>query len=218
MTTTLELCQSACRQLNFDQSLSTLSTAQAFPYNIVLDCLHQVIQYINRKNKHAHMQIAQYVNGNGRSIYSVYDFAPILNPRRVIDIYLESENPRHRLIFVPHSQFQANYSDHETKTGKPDAWTYYGNTLATNVTADKDYGMVWYYQQAVPLPTDEAEVLAWPEHDMDILLKGLMAYLALRTGMEQAGALMGMFDKCVTDYFTAQYKNSNTANQMPRRW
>jgi hypothetical protein len=219
MATALEVCQSAYRQLNLDQVLVSFSTSQAFPYSVALDILQQTIRKLNRLNIHQHMVITQYVPASGRGVFSIYEFSPVLNPRSISKIRLEAPGTQHsELTLLPYEDFLALYSDHESKTGKPKAWTYFGANWATDVINDADYGLVVYYQQQLPVPMSEGEILAWPDADMDILIDGVVAHLSLKIQRDDGASLLGLWQQSVTKYFSNQYKNRGLPLQMPRRF
>jgi hypothetical protein len=218
VATALSVCQEAYRWLRLDQSLISFAMSE-FPYSIARDVLLNVLRELNRLNKHRHMQITQYVPAAGRGVFSIFEFAPVLNPLKIIKIRLEAPGVNHKtLTQLPSSEFLELYPEHETKTGRPVAWTYFASRIATDVVADTDYGMVIYYQQQLPLPQSETEDLAWPETDMDILTKGVIAYTAEAIQREDARILKMEWKQLVIKYFANQYKSLGLPLQMPARF
>jgi hypothetical protein len=218
MATALEVCQVAFRRLNMDQPLISFDASLPFPYNLALDLLQDVCRVLNREIPvHQHMEQSVYVNCNGRGIYSPFEFNPPIEPQKIIAIKFEPPEQNITVLArVGLDIFHALYPAHLTQTGKPTCYTIFGNTVATNVVADADYSMVWYFQQQIIIPTAVNEQISFKDADMSLVTNGVQAYLANAMRLDNADALMAAWRTEMMRYNGFQFKSRDGVMRRAR--
>ena len=212
MLNALSLCNSAFRQANIDQTLTSLSEDQDFPYNIAKDLLNTVIQDINRHGNFWFTQTSLIVTPIQASI----DLASIgIDPKKIIRLRRELAEDQGELIAVNWRVFQQNFRQTPLTTGRPTLWSKFNQTIQLNVIPDKPYNLTLYYHQDIPLVLDASDVVVFPDSDGDILREGVYAYLLLRLGRADFTTAYQLYQTKLKSLLANQKQDGSLPSQMP---
>jgi hypothetical protein len=208
----LSLCSSAFRQANIDQTLTSLSEDQDFPYNIAKDLLNTVIQDVNRQGNFWFTQTSVQVTPVQASI----DLAPLgIDPKKIIRLRREHPQDQGDMIAINWRVFQQNFRQTPLVEGRPTLWSKFNQTLQLNVIPDKSYNLTVYYHQDIPLIQSVSDAVVFPDSDGDILREGVFAYLLLRLGRADFATAYQLYQTKLKSLLANQKQDSSLPTQMP---
>ena len=214
-TSALDICESAYRQANLDQTLSSFSMTD-FPYSIAQDLLNTVIQEMNRKGAYWFTETsADLTYSGGVYQYTFSSVASDLDPKRILRLRKESTNHKQELIQMNWRRFQERYRRDAVQTGEPLHWAKYGNSLELSTIPDQDYTIKVYYLRDMPLVTATTDTLLCQVGDEDVFREGVYAYLLDRLGRPDAQAKMAAYLNKVGDLLADMKQDSGIALQIP---
>jgi hypothetical protein len=104
----------------------------------------------------------------------------------------------------------------ESETGTPECWTWDGAEVKLWPAADTAYDLHIYGVATVTVPDDDADVIAWPDDYMDVLVELIVADLAARQRDWSArGDAIAQYDRRLAD-MTGEYaiRQRGTSDQV----
>jgi hypothetical protein len=212
MSTALEICESAFRQANVDQALTSFSTSQEFPYNIAIDLINTVIQDLNRQGNFWFTQTVTTVS----SLSSTIDLNLLnIDPKRLIRIRREENNQQGELLQVNWRVFQRQYRQSAIISGKPTVWSKYASLVELNVIPDHNYELKLYHFQDMPAVTQEDDVLAITKNDEDVIRDGVYAYLLQRMGRPDFNTAYQLYQNKLKNLLSNQKQDAGLSSQLP---
>jgi len=212
--TAIEVCASAYRQAQLDQTLTSFSTTQEWPYNIALDLLNTVIREMNLKGHFWFSEVATALTYSSESntwnLSSLgIDHQSVTRVRRTLTGY-EGELER-----MNYRKFQQLYQNAPTSTQEPVAYTVYNATLYTSSIPDQDYGLMAYNYQNLPLLVNPSDNFTIPDEYLDVVQEGVYAYLLQRAGIGDFGSAYQLYQAKLMQILKYLKRNTGTALQMP---
>ncbi len=215
-STAVQICAAAYREANLDQTLSSFSTTQEFPYNIALDLLNKVLSEMNREANYWFTESTQALTyGSGTSSYSLTSFTPDIDPKRIIRIRREASNYWGELTELNWNLFQQLYRSASIPNAQPTHWAKYGNTIYLNVGQDQDYTMVLYHFKDMPMITATSDTFLVPDADEDVIQDGVYAYLLQRMGRPDFVSAHALWMAKVQELKADMKEDAGIPQQMP---
>jgi len=212
MTTALGICQAAYRQVNLDQTLSSFSNSQEFPYNIALDLINTVIQEMNRMGRYwfAETSLAlTYTLG-----INTYNLGSI-DPKDVTRIRREAENYQGELQELNYRAFQRKFENNIPPIQMPKRWSKFNNTLFFDSIPDQDYTITLYYFEDIPQVVNTTDTLIIPFKDEDVIREGVYAYLCERIGRPDFGEAYQNYLNKISKLLADMKKDTGLPQQWP---
>jgi hypothetical protein len=220
-TTALQVCASAYRQANVDQTLTSLSNTQEFPYNIALDLLNKAILELNRMGNFWFCETSVTLPySSGVSSYNLNTLAtPVVEPKRITRLRAENltVGAAGELTEVNYRNFEYAYRTQTVPTQQPTAWAKYNGTLYLNAIPDQDYGLTLYYYQDLPSASnvDGSDIMIVPDAHIDILQDGVYAYLLSRMGRPDFQNAYSLWQAKAHKLVSLINKDAGLPTQMP---
>lgn len=214
MSTALDICASAYRLANLDQTLTSFSTTQEFPYNCALDLLNGVLSEMNRLGSYWFTKTATalpYTEG----VYQ-YDLGTLaIDPQRIDRVRRTASNYQGDLTQMHWMAFQRHYRSSSLQTTLPTRFSKYNDTLELNTIPDQDYSLVVYHFKDMPLVTTTTDTLLVPENDEDVVRDGVLAYLYQRMGYPAFDSAYQLWLGKVNKLLGDQKEDAGLPRQMP---
>jgi hypothetical protein len=208
----LNLCNSAYRQANIDQTLTGFDDQQEFPYNIALDILNTVIQDVNRQANYWFTQ----ASFNILPVAQSYNLTTTgLDPKKLLRIRRELIGFQGDIIQVNWRVFQRHFRQGEIKTGLPKVWSKFGNVVEFDVAPDKDYQITAYCYQDIPLATELDFMIDMPDSDSDVLREGVYAYLLQRMGRNDFSTAFQLYQSKLKSLLANQKQDVGIGQRFP---
>lgn len=215
MSTALQICANAYRQANQDQTLSSFSTSQEFPYNIAMDLLNEVVAELNRYGDLWFMQTETDLT-YGSGVYA-WDLSTInVDPRRVFRVRITANNQYGEIYPVNWRTFEQLYRRAASvTTAVPTKYAIFNDTLETNTIQDQDYGLKVQHFKDIPPVTATSDTFNIPEADEDVLRQGVYALLIQRVGRPDFATAWQMFQNTAGKMRADVKKSSSLPSVMP---
>lgn len=218
-STLIQIASDAYQMSNVDQSLTSFSQNQEFPYNIALVIFNYVINEMNRVGNYWFCETQQALTYSaGVATYNLDTIAaePI-SPHRIIRLRRELIGFEDELNEVNYRDFQSRWRTTTINTQMPTGWAKYLNILYLNYIPDQDYSLKVYYYTDIPSIDTGDENLTGPvpiAHE-DILREGIYAYLLERTGDPKAMGAMGIYQNKLNALVGMTGQDAGMATQFP---
>ena len=174
--TALQLCQQAFREANMSEALNSFSTDQCFPYNIALDTLNDVLRDLNRMGSFWFMETKTPLAFSS-GVYQ-YDLTALgIDPLRISQV---RDNQGVQLGQMHERNFSKRFRRGTIDTARPVVFAKFASTLELNVIPDQDYGLVAVHYDDIPLVSGASDLIAVPEEDEDVVVKGVLAGILMK--------------------------------------
>jgi hypothetical protein len=213
MSTALEICASAYREANMDQTLSSFSL-QDFPYSLAKGLLNKVIAEMNRAGKYWFTETATaLVYSPGISSYNMTTLK--IDPKAITRVVKTLNNGSVVMTPLNYSDFMRRYPASTIQTNEPNYYSRYNNIIYLNSVPDKNYGITVYHLADMGKIVSETDTLPCPESDEDVFQDGVYAYLLNRLGRADAKAAWDAWQLKVSNLLADVYNDAAMPTQMP---
>lgn len=216
MSSALEICQSAYRQMRIGNELSQFSLFEDSPYNLALDLINMVIQDINRLGDLSFL-LQETTLSYSVGVYS-YDLKLLaIDPQRIVRV-IRTTSQQGELTRQNWEVFQDGFRRSTIQTAAPTVWSRFNARLELNTIPDANYGLVVSHYKDIPKVTLATDTFPVPERDEDVLVAGIMAYLAQRLGRGDTGELWALYEKKLDRFTLDTKKDRSTFFVRPARF
>ncbi len=217
MTTAISLAADVYNQANTDQTLSTFSTTQEWPYSIALTLLNESIDMLNQKGRYRFMltnpALSNPPPNNSNTAYSLSTIG--VDSEGITEVERTTANYYGSLTSMTVQQFRRHYRRSAITSGQPIAWTDYGDVLELSHSPDIDYGLqVWHYAPITRVAAT-TDVISVPTRHEHILKNMMLALLAQRIGRADFETLLGLAIKNADEMVVNTQQLRSRATRMP---
>lgn len=215
-STALQIAADAYALVNMDQTLSSFSNSQEFPYNIALILFNDLISELNRKGNYWFCETSvSLAYSPGVYTYDLTTLAtPPIEPKRITRIRRELLNYEGELVEYNWRNFQRRYRLTTIPIQMPNGWAKYDQQIQLNYIPDQDYTQKLYYYQDIPAVVNTGDILPVPQMHEDVLRYGIANKLRKRMEIPDP-ALDADFQMKLADLIGAIGEDAGMGTQMP---
>lgn len=217
MSNALQICADAYAEANLDQTLTSFSTTQEFPYNIAKTLINTVIKEMDRMGEFWFCETSVSMPYSpSTSSWNLTTLAAYpIDAKRITRVRTEATNYWNELTELNYRKFQALYRVAAIPSAQPQRWAKYQNTVYTDSSPDQDYSLNLYYFQDMPLVASETDTLLVPTKDEDVVREGVFAYLCQRIGRPDYQLAYELYMQKVKTLLVTVKKDVGLPTQMP---